>query len=102
MSTTFPLLDFIDICESKHRGSPESVDAHEKIINKKAAAYTRIMKIYRARKDYGATSHEIVGATGMPLQTVSARLSELRHVLGWLKKKEPNERRNGAAVLVEV
>lgn len=99
MSATFPLLDQLDICESRHRGSPESVAAHEKVINQKRESYERIMKIYRARRAYGATSHEISGATGMPLQTVSARLSELRHVLGWLKKS--GERRNGAAVLIE-
>lgn len=99
MSTSFPLLDFIDICERKHRGSPESIDAHDRIVNSKAAIYARIMPIFVAREEYGATSHEISAATGIPLQTISARLSELRHTLKWLEKK--GERRNNAAVLVE-
>lgn len=88
-----------DVTRNRHCGSPESEAAHERILNEKAEAYQRIMPIYRARKEYGATSHEISWATGMPLQTVSARLSELHHKLGKLKKS--GLRRNGAAVLIE-
>lgn len=88
-----------DICANRHRNNPESNAAHEQILNEKLEAYNRIMAIYVARKEYGATSHEISWATGMPLQTVSARLSELHHKLNKLEKK--GERRHGAAVLVE-
>lgn len=91
-----------DICAGRHRNSPESNDAHERILNQKAEAYQKIMFLFQNRGERGATSHEVSAATGMPLQTVSARLSELRHKLGKLKKKESGEtRRNGAAVLVE-
>lgn len=87
-----------DPCARKHQGNPESIAAHDRIVHTKEESYNRILAVYQARRDYGATSHEISGATGMPLQTVSARLSELRHKLHKLKAN--GQRRNNAAVLV--
>jgi predicted HTH transcriptional regulator len=84
-----------DVCENRHRGNVESVLAHEKIVARKSKDYDVILKFY---SEVGkATSHEVVAGTGIPLQTVSARLSELKRKLHRLKTT--GQRKNGAAVL---
>lgn len=92
-----PLLDEIDICESRHRQSPESQDAFEKVKHTKQLMYDRIMFLAQQRKDYGITVHEVAGAVGKQVNCVSGRLSELR-MMGKLRKS--GLRRNGAAVLI--
>lgn len=91
-----PLLDQIDICEARHKGSPESQDAFEKVKHTKQLMYDKIMYLAQQRKDFGVTVHEVAGAFGKTPNAVSGRLSELR-MMGKLKKS--GERRNGAAVL---
>lgn len=95
MST--PLLDMIDICEARHRGSPESQSAFERVKHTKRDMYDRILRLAQARKDYGITVHELAAACGKTPNCVSGRLSELR-MMGKLKKS--GQRRNGAAVLI--
>jgi len=98
MSATFPLLDQLDVCQSRHGGSPESADAHARIVHSKEEKHQRIMKLVRSRGDYGITVHELAGAWGTTPNCVSGRLSELVQ-RGKLKKS--GERRNHAAILVE-
>lgn len=88
------LLDHLDVCENRHRGSPESIAAHDRVVSTKREIHERILKAVKQRGSL--TSHEIVRATGIPLQTVSARCSELKMVGKLIKT---GERRNGAAVL---
>jgi hypothetical protein len=95
---SLPLLDQIDVCENRHRNSPESIDAFEKVKHSKQAVYGRIMFLAQQRGERGVTSHEVAGALGRPLNCISGRLSELR-MMGKLRKS--GERRNGAAVLIE-
>ncbi len=96
MST--PLLDMIDVCENRHRNSPESQSAFEKVKHGKQLMYQRIMYLAQQRKEYGITVHEVSHQFGKTPNEVSGRLSELK-MLGKLKKS--GERRNGAAVLIQ-
>jgi len=96
MTQQASLLDQIDICESRHRGSPESAAAFEKIAGSKQAMYDRILNFARGQQE-GITVHEVAAAFGKTPNCVSGRLSELR-MLGKLKKS--GQRRNGAAVLL--
>lgn len=93
---TLPLLDMIDITENRHKGSPESQEAFERVKHGKQQMYDRILNLAQARKDYGLTVHELSAAIGKPVNCISGRLSELR-MIGKLKKS--GVRRNGAAVL---
>lgn len=87
----------VDPCERKHKGNPQSVAAHEKVVSTKQETYKKLMAIIKARGPYGATSKELAAAIGKPLHCVSGRLSETK-AMGWIK--ENGERRNGAAVLI--
>lgn len=93
-----PLLDQIDICENRHKGSPESKDAFDRVKGTKQLMYDRIMFLAQQRKEYGITVHEVSHQFGKTPNAVSGRLSELR-MMGKLKKS--GIRRNGAAVLVQ-
>ena len=95
MST--PLLDLIDITDRKHRGSQESRDAHDRVVQTKRIMHERIMRLVQARGDFGATSKEIAYALGKQLHAISGRCSELV-MQGRLKKS--GLRRAGAAVLL--
>jgi hypothetical protein len=97
-SVSLPLLDQIDVCENRHKGSPESQDAFDRVKHGKQFMYDRIMNLAQARRDYGITVHEVSSAFGKTPNAVSGRLSELR-MMGKLRKS--GERRNGAAVLIE-
>ncbi len=95
--TQVSLLDQLDLCEKRSRGSAESRDAHAKIVAGKKIMHERIMYMVQARGDYGITVHELAAAFGKTPNCVSGRLSELR-MTGRLRKS--GARRNGAAVLV--
>jgi len=94
--TQTSLLDQIDITSRKHRGSPESVEAHDRVVQSKELMRERIMYVVQDRGD--ATSKEIAYALGKQLHAISGRCSELV-MQGRLKKS--GKRRNGAAVLVK-
>ena len=91
------LLDQIDLCANRSRGNPQSQAAHEKIVSTKREIHERILKLIRARGEYGATSKEVAAAIGKPVNCISGRLSELK-MTGQLKKSELTRR--GAAVLI--
>jgi hypothetical protein len=101
MNSQVSLLDQLDITASRHGGSETSIAAHDRIKESKEADRNRIMALVQARKDYGITVHEASAALGYghAINRCSGRLSELVQ-RGKLKKS--GERRNHAAVLVEV
>ena len=94
---SLPLLDQIDITENRHKGSPESRDAFDRIKHGKREMYDRIMFLAQQRKEYGITVHDVSHQFGKTPNEVSGRLSELK-MMGKLRKS--GLRRNGAAVLV--
>lgn len=81
----------------KHKGSPTSVAAHDRVAHTKQDSYKWIMELLTARGEYGATSKELAASKGIDLHKVSGRLSELK-AMQWIK--ENGLRRDGAAVLV--
>lgn len=99
MTQQLSILEVIerDVCERRHRGNPQSVEAHKKVVHTKQETYKKIMDLVRAREEFGATSKEVAYAMGKQLNCISGRFSELR-AMGWLK--DSGIRRNGAAVLV--
>lgn len=88
-----------DPCTSRHRGNPQSVEAHAKVLHGKAETYQKILDYVEKRG--GATSKEIALALGhgAGVNKISGRLSELRYCKP-PKLKDSGERRQGAAVLV--
>ncbi len=65
-----------DVCESRHGGNPESAAAHERAKGRKAALHAAIL-IY-VRELGPATCYEVEIGLGIPHQTCSARVSELK------------------------
>lgn len=65
-----------DICESKHKGNQMSFLANLDVSEQKSDARDAILKCLMKVSD--ATSDEIVVATGIGIQTVSARMTELK------------------------
>jgi uncharacterized membrane protein len=66
---------YIDICINKHKSSGPSNDANKKAAPNKARDREKILAYITGRETY---SKEIVRALQMPLQTVSARLADLK------------------------
>jgi len=65
-----------DICANRHRGTRESVEAHQKTLPNKLRDRAKIIEYL---KDTGAhTAEEIELALDMRRSTVSARMSELK------------------------
>jgi hypothetical protein len=85
-----------DITRNKHRGNPESDDAFKKIEPARLGMQRRVMAVCAANALFGTTLKEIVAKSGLPIQTVSGRLAELK-AAGMLEKT--GERREGCAVL---
>lgn len=90
----------VDPSESRHKGNPQSVAAHEKIVRSKSQTYQKILAYVRQRG--GATSKEIALGLGYGagVNKISGRLSELRYS-NPPRLKDSGLRRGGAAVLVE-
>ena len=65
-----------DICESKHKGNQMSFLANLDVSEQKSDVRDAILKCLMKVSD--ATSDEIVVATGIGIQTVSARMTELK------------------------
>lgn len=72
-------MSIFDITARKHGGNEQSVEARQR--TNAAEGRRRILAYVQAKGAEGATSHEIVAALGIPLQTVSARCSELKAAL---------------------
>lgn len=91
------LLDQVDLCEKRHRGNPQSVEAHKRVIHTKQETYRKILDYVKCAAN-GATVHEIAEALGYgkAINRASGRLSELK-AMG--KLVETGNRRAGAAVL---
>lgn len=86
----FPLFD---ICENRHRNSPESQAANPSIESKRAS-YAVILGLLKERP---MTAKEIATAMGTTINCVSGRLSEMRLVLKVIAKT--GIRREGSAEL---
>lgn len=68
----------VDPCERKHKGNPESVEAHKRVRHTKEETYRAILDYVRSVG--GATSKEIARALGYgeAINKISGRLSELK------------------------
>jgi len=67
-----------DICANKHRGAETSVQAYATTPeSKRLAMRTHILGFIEASSAFGTTCEEIEERTGLPHQSVSARISEL-------------------------
>jgi hypothetical protein len=68
-----------DITANRHRGADTSVAAHAKVPeNAREIQRERILKFISSQGDEGATCEETEMALGLPHQTCSARITELR------------------------
>lgn len=84
--------NIFDVCFSRHKGSPESVDANKRV--DKTKGQQEVLTLLS--RGAWLTSKEIAALLNKPLNAVSGRLSELR-AMGKIEKT--GERRCGAAVL---
>jgi len=82
----------MDICQSRHRGNPESVAANERVQDFKRGDQARIWLFLK--RSGPCTCKELEYCLEMKHQTCSARLSELK-ADGWVVKT--GKRRDGAA-----
>lgn len=72
-------LNFVfDICAKKHKGNELSRSAHASIQGAKKDQHRHILFYLAHCGRRGATSYEIMNATGMRQASVSARCSELK------------------------
>lgn len=96
------LLDVIDICEARHKGNAESIEAFESTKETSSRKRLEVLKFVEARGDAGATVDEIAAGLPMPLQTVSGRASELKAIGRLIDSGLRRKTRNGrnAAVLI--
>jgi len=94
------LIDQVDITLRKHGGNSASNDANLRIAASKETMRSEIYKFAILNGTFGITLHEVVSHLKMPIQSASARLSELKRD-GVLEPKG-DERRGNAAVLVPV
>ena len=71
-----PRLPSDDICENKHQGNAESVQANRRVASSKVKSQQAILEILR---EYGAlTCKEIAIARDVPMHSVSGRITELK------------------------
>lgn len=84
-----------DATISRHKGNPASMDANKR--TNKTLDAQRILAFIRAKGK--SWSKEIVRETGIPLQTVSARCSELK-AGGYIV--ETGERMEGCGIVTAV
>lgn len=88
---------FDDITVSRHRDSPASVEANERIRNSKSADRAAVWDLATRLKDF--TSKEIAVKLDKALNSVSGRISELK-AAGLIRETE--YRRDRCTVLVAV
>jgi len=86
-----------DICERKHGHNQESVAANQQIASHKRNLQAKVYELILRYAHVGITLKEIVRLSGIPINSVSGRISELK-ADGVV---QPNGQiREGCAVLV--
>lgn len=93
-----------DITHNKHKGSPESVAAYERLKSSDQLTFQRwaVLRVLAEAQNDGLTAAEAVVATGIGYTSVSARFSELKK-LGLIcrnAKRRPTKSGFTAAVYV--
>ena len=73
-----------DICRNRHKGNEQSVAANKKMAGIKTSYRYAIYAIIK-KYHLGSTCEEVEFETGLPHQTASARISELKR--DWLIEK---------------
>lgn len=71
-----PMNDLFDICQSRHKGNPQSAEAHESIVTEKSRMHQAILAYLR--HEGGCTCEQVEQGLGLSHQTASARMSELK------------------------
>lgn len=84
-----------DITARKHRGAETSREAN--LRTNKREAFERIEKFIRTRPFFESYLNEVVRETGMPVQTASARLSDLK-AMGRIEVVKGERRENCGVV----
>lgn len=88
-----------DITRNRHRDNPESIDANIKVTSIKERDRNRILAFADFMGNIGITLKEVVKELDIPIQSASARLSELKAETELIKKPS-GERREGCAILI--
>lgn len=94
------LFDYVDVTLSKHGGNEASNDANVRIAASKGELRLQIYEFALLNEKRGITLKEVVSRLRIPIQTASARLSELKRD-GVLQALE-GQRRDDCSVLVPV
>lgn len=74
-----------DICRSRHKGNPQSVAAHNAIMERLTVQQERVFRCILDGGERGRTNEDICGVLGLTPNQVSPRLTEL-HVAGRITK----------------
>jgi hypothetical protein len=92
-------MDDSDITRNRHRGSPESRAAHEKLrkSDQLSAQRRAVLDAFRRHLADGLTAFEAIAETGLSYTSLSARFSELKK-MGMLHRKQIGTDRRGAPV----
>lgn len=91
-----------DVCRQRHLGNDESEAANRRVDPHKERLRELVFEAVAAAGDHGATSAEIVEATGIVLQTVSGRLAELKKARRLLETDRRRPTPSGASARVLV
>jgi hypothetical protein len=94
----------VDVTAARHGGNAESEAAHESIAPDKARLRRMVLAYVRSRGLVGATSEEAEQALGIPHQTVSARITELKaagDVYDTGRRRPTRSGRNAAVVVAD-
>lgn len=96
-------IGLFDICEGRHGGHENSVDAATSIAGSTNEIRTQVLRFIERNGAYGATCDEIETGLGLSHQTASARCSELKR-MGSVFEGEKRKTRSGrnASALVAV
>src|SRR6185312_5524498 len=100
MSTIGSLFDLVDVTLSKHGGDEMSNQANERIAATKETLRQEIYQFALASGDRGITVKDVVKVLRIPIQTASARLSEMKRDGMLLVKQGPEGRRDDCSVLI--
>ena len=84
-----------DICQAKHGGNQQSIEAYESALPSMAKARRSVLEAVRQAMDAGITAKEYAQRNGRQLNTVSGRFSELSRE-GWIERT--TRTRNRSAV----
>jgi len=67
-----------DICAGRHRGNPQSVAAHKKIAETLPTARAEVYAMITLAGASGLTADELSANTGIPVNALSGRFTELK------------------------